>query len=664
MGGVAGHMDHLYDNPNLTFAKMKEIMEAASNGKLTTEEKVDGQNLFLSYSVPEGKVKGARNKGNLKSGGLDSTELAKKFASRGIATLEKAFTGGFNTFEKAVEALSDEEKQKIFGPDTNIWYNAEIMDPGHKNIILYDDKTLKIHNVGHFVFDRDSGEKSPIPEGTLETLDSALDRMKEKLHSDDFNLAREAILNLKKLEDDQVLAKATSRIDSAIAAENLSDSSTVQDYVYSRLLNGIDAELPENLKNEIVNYLLKTPKNIGLRALKKGLSQEDLQDLNDIVASRKNLLREAILPIEMTVHDFTVDILKGLKSIFIADTDKEVARLKDDLGKAVKSLTASAEENPELMNILQIHLNKIKDYSNITTPVEAVVFDYDGHTYKFAGNFAPLNQILGMFRYQKGSQKLTSESMDQKLKVLTEKEGKRVALLPGGFKPPHAGHFLLAKHFANKDNVDEVIVIVSTKSRPPVTVDMAIKLWELYTKDFPKIKVQTGTTPSPVGDVYELVADNSVFQEGDVALLGKSEKDIDDKRFERAQSYAERHNPGVIVEPIITPLFAGGVSGTEMRNYILMGEEGKADFIRNLPKHLTAEEKEEAYSIVSNTNEFLNRFVDSTIEEISSMSGGSVEGGMGSFGPPNTFDVFKKGNNKKSKTKKPTVRRAKRQKRR
>ena len=55
MGGVAGHMDHLYDNPNLTFAKMKEIMEAASNAELKTEEKVDGQNLFLSYSVRERK---------------------------------------------------------------------------------------------------------------------------------------------------------------------------------------------------------------------------------------------------------------------------------------------------------------------------------------------------------------------------------------------------------------------------------------------------------------------------------------------------------------------------------------------------------------------------------------------------------------------------------
>ena len=26
MGGVAGHMDHLYDNPDLTFREMKEIM--------------------------------------------------------------------------------------------------------------------------------------------------------------------------------------------------------------------------------------------------------------------------------------------------------------------------------------------------------------------------------------------------------------------------------------------------------------------------------------------------------------------------------------------------------------------------------------------------------------------------------------------------------------
>ena len=51
MGGVAGHMSHLYDNRDLTFQKMKEILEAASEGDLDAEEKVDGQNLFLSYSL-------------------------------------------------------------------------------------------------------------------------------------------------------------------------------------------------------------------------------------------------------------------------------------------------------------------------------------------------------------------------------------------------------------------------------------------------------------------------------------------------------------------------------------------------------------------------------------------------------------------------------------
>ena len=135
MGGVAGHMDHLYDNPKLTFSKMIEIMTAASNGELKTEEKVDGQNLFLSYSIPEGKAKGARNKGNLKAGGLDAAGLAQKFAGRG--SLFQSFTEGFSAFEGAVEALSDEEKRIIFGPDTNIWYNAEIMDPGSRNVINY-----------------------------------------------------------------------------------------------------------------------------------------------------------------------------------------------------------------------------------------------------------------------------------------------------------------------------------------------------------------------------------------------------------------------------------------------------------------------------------------------------------------------------------------------
>ena len=103
MGGVAGHMDHLYDNPDLTFSEMKEIMTAASNGELTAEEKVDGQNLFLSYSIPEGKAKGARNKGNLKSGGLDGVWSKHSL----FFFIGQSFYSLFKCFKPTSESLSE-----------------------------------------------------------------------------------------------------------------------------------------------------------------------------------------------------------------------------------------------------------------------------------------------------------------------------------------------------------------------------------------------------------------------------------------------------------------------------------------------------------------------------------------------------------------------------
>ena len=670
MGGVAGHMDHLYDNRNLSFEKMKDIMQAGADAELSAEEKVDGQNLFLSYSIPEGKAKGARNKGHYRTGGLDARGLAQKFAGRG--GLEKAFSGGFDAFEKAAESLSDEEKLRIFGPDANIWYNAEVMDPGTEgdpndpgsvNVIKYDDKTLKIHNVGHFIHDRETDEVGPIPKGALETLDNALERMQRTLVGHNFNLARQAIIELQKLEDQTAIQQAYARIDSALAEENLPESATVQDYLQRRLMAGIDIDIDRTRKSELVKYLLGMPSNIGKREIKRGLPKELQKEIDRIVNAKRMILKEAILPIEMAIHDYTVEILKGLKSVFIADNDKEVKRLKNELALAVKNISEQGSDNPQAMEVMQFHLNKIKDFSQITTPIEAIVFDYDGHTYKFAGNFAPINQILGMFRYPPRSKKVTTESLDTLgAEIITEQEGKRVALLPGGFKPPHAGHYALAKHLSSLGDIDEVVVIIGKNPRtskvdPPITItaEQSKRMWDLYTANDPNIQIQIQKGKTPVSDVYDLIADPSVFSEGDTVILGKSDKDKGDKRYARAQSYAERHNPGVKVEEKIMKQFGGeGMGGTTLRNLVALGN--KENFLSKLPDHLKDSEKEEAWTIASiDMNERLHSFIDQTIEEISSMGGGSVEGGAGSFGPPNTYNPFVQAdyyNRKRKKVKK------------
>ena len=49
MGGVAGGMAHLYNDPSLSFNDIKKILSAASRGELEGTEKTDGYNT-VSYT--------------------------------------------------------------------------------------------------------------------------------------------------------------------------------------------------------------------------------------------------------------------------------------------------------------------------------------------------------------------------------------------------------------------------------------------------------------------------------------------------------------------------------------------------------------------------------------------------------------------------------------
>ena len=115
-------------------------------------------------------------------------------------------------------------------------------------------------------------------------------------------------------------------------------------------------------------------------------------------------------------------------------------------------------------------------------------------------------------------------------------------------------------------------------------------MWETYTKNDNNIKIRIQEGKTPVADVYDLIANPDEFQAGDTVVLGKSDKDEGDKRFDRAASYAERHNPGVAVEQVITPQFGGkGMGGTNMRNII---DQSNAKWRREINTVNTATQNE------------------------------------------------------------------------
>ena len=540
-GGVAGHMNHLYDNPDLTFREMKQIFQAASNGELKGTEKTDGQNLQLSYDISTGTARAARNKGNIKAGGMDAAALASKFGGRGA--LETAFTEAFAAFEDAVGRMSIEEREEIFGPDVNVYYNAEVQDPRAANLINYDVPTLTIHRVGHNEYDRGTGAATGRDVSkNARKLAKALERVQGDREEGKFRVEMNAIRRLEALGNDTAANLAIARLEKATSDQGISDNQTVGEYTVSRVEQMIDSRilLPDLVKKELMKRIFKE-KGANIRNVLKLVDKGDgatTAAIRELVADAGKLKQRAVAPIEEIVHDFSVEMLKGLHSAFILDNEAEVERLRAETQRAITAIESSNSE--EAMEILAKQMGKLKSAEGVSTAAEGFVFDYDGVTYKFTGNFAPMNQLLGLFKYGRGNvpplQKLDEEEIEiTDLQKPNNKEvGRKIAVFPGAFKPPHRGHMNVVEALLQK-GVDQVVVLVSRLDRKtpagrPVDRNVSERIWQIYIDSKglgDRVYIGESEWNAPVTTAYEVLkgtVPDLIPQPGDLIIPAASDK--------------------------------------------------------------------------------------------------------------------------------------------
>ena len=119
----------------------------------------------------------------------------------------------------------------------------------------------------------------------------------------------------------------------------------------------------------------------------------------------------------------------------------------------------------------------------------------------------------------------------------------KIALLPGGFKPPHLGHYNMAKYLA--DSADEVIVRIGRKERDGIGPELALEIWNYYKaadsdSRAQQLTISIASHPSPVRDVYDFV--EKIAPEGSELILGMGEKDISDGRYNSIPKFAEPRN--------------------------------------------------------------------------------------------------------------------------
>lgn len=418
-GGAYGHLSHLYDNRELTFGELKKVLATASRGKLEkATEKTDGMNLVFSWSVPENRLKVARSGGDIKGGGMDAAKLAARFQDRGNIT--EAFNSAFDVLTKAINAIPDAVKTKVFGKDADFWYSIEVIYSLNPNVINYDKNYLVFHAHGYMYLDETGNVMQETDAVGIDLLEAYIEKMQAAVAKTSWQISAPQIARFKSLSDKSILTSAISKIDAAQASAGIDDSGTIDDYLHVLFTReATKLKFPKNVTQAIVSRCLGDPGAPGLNEIKKLVGKEGYLPTSEFVKSSQVMLSSFIEPIEIAIHEFSVELLKGLKSVMVASHDEEVQRLKNEVTAAISAIQSSG--NQQAIDVLAKQLKKLGGIDKIASSAEGVVFRYKGNAYKFTGSFAPVNQILGLFKYGRKGVKIqspTSEGLKKLIKNL------------------------------------------------------------------------------------------------------------------------------------------------------------------------------------------------------------------------------------------------------
>jgi hypothetical protein len=145
-GGAWGHLSHPFEDEELTFQDLKDIIIDSLSGKLEVKEKTDGQQ--VSFSWKNNKLICARNKGHLKNSGqnaLTKEGIKDMFADR-PENVRDAFSMAVNDIESALSKISSKTLSNLF-KEGKRFMSMEIITPITQNVIPYGLKLLVFHGM-------------------------------------------------------------------------------------------------------------------------------------------------------------------------------------------------------------------------------------------------------------------------------------------------------------------------------------------------------------------------------------------------------------------------------------------------------------------------------------------------------------------------------------
>lgn len=405
MGGSAGHIEHLYEDYNLTFNDLREVMQLATNNQLeNVTEKLDGQNLMVTFR--NGIIVASRTTRHLKNFGeeaLTIPEMKDYFNERKYPFMGDIYCDAMKDLEQAIIPYINVNKEFMNG---QMWINLEILCQESENVIHYGKDQLRIHNVKHL----DENGK------TLTTFEpyfvSEIKKQQKRFHIDRTNTVNLNPVNLSGYlkELDLLLSKLFgNKIDYW--------DKTLGDYLKTQYILGfksgiylfnkrvsldgsanIDYDLLiEQLSDRWV-YGIKNP---PINKLKKGLSPKLISWITNMDEQHKINNNHILKEIYLIISKWGIELLNNIDDLATSDPYTCKVFIEEKLRDCDFS------NFPGIPSKIGLEINLFKSLGkyNSIAPTEGIVFTYKNKTYKITGGFIPILRIIGYYKFRNESEK-------------------------------------------------------------------------------------------------------------------------------------------------------------------------------------------------------------------------------------------------------------------
>lgn len=412
---AAGRIDHPYDDNNLTFGEIKEMIMSLFSGKITDiEEKIDGINILASVDN-NGNVIFARNKTQL----LNTPMLADdiKNNSNWNEKTKMSFINGVNTITKVFNNIKNKIEyfnydDKADGVKYRNWISIEIVDHSNMNVIPYVDNFVSFHKkiitVCTKYYPKEDYSKSIFADPNIETDTYKLEKaIKEtNLKDDEFKASITPKMIFRNLGNSNMIAgENINELIDLMDEYGIKDNNTVAEYKYKAYFKYLINNNPIHLTKEEMEKL--SARWSGLRNVQindfriKDMDPTQMKmvikeirefEKNNLAALRKRIM----MPLDRFFINLGNDALKLFKG---GKNEGNESKVTEQIRKAITNAISNIQETGDIKSLekLEYLLFRLGDTIDVNSS-EGIVFKYHGRFYKLTGTFAVLNQIINVSR--------------------------------------------------------------------------------------------------------------------------------------------------------------------------------------------------------------------------------------------------------------------------